>query len=136
MSNFKIIKAKTIEIPITTIGVPGTLPFPINMNDLNTAEILAIQCVTSTQMVLAPSGRPNITNAMMAFLAMSLAKLPGSDDNIDTIPLYSTNRELNSGEYYELVPFQWNPSACQLKILSAGLALTDSIVLIVYYRPL
>lgn len=136
MNKFSANRAKLVEIQITQTGAGGTLQFPVNLDDLNNAEITAIQIITTTQLALAPSGRPCITAAMQAFLGVTLAAMPGSDKKIDTVPIYSTNRELNAGEFYTFKPFVWNPSSSKLNILSAGLATTDSVCIVFYYNPL
>lgn len=135
--NFIIDRAKLIEIQITQTGQGSYLQFPTNMDDLNNAKIYGMQIITSTQLTTSPAGRPVITDADMAAIGVTLAEMPGSNKRIDTLPAYSTNRELNAGRFFEWKGFVWNPSSSKINVLASGvLATTDSILFMVYYTPL
>ena len=134
LDNQIVPRSKTVEIKITQTA--GTLQFPTNLDDLNNANIYGVIAITATEMTTSPQGNTVTAASDLPKAALTLAKFPGSDKKIDTIPLYTLDRTLNQGLFTMFKPFKWNPSASGVNILATGLTANQAFVFIFLYVPL
>lgn len=135
MADFIVPRTKLVEIYVTSTGIGSQFTMPPNLDDLNNALIVGCAVSTQTSLYTAPSQRPNLVAAELNLLAITLAKAPGSDKTFDTLPLYFTDRELNSGHWFLTKPFVWNPSASYIQIMGTGVTADSSVCLVFLYVP-
>lgn len=135
MADFIVPRTKLVEIYVTSTGIGSQFTMPPNLDDLNNALICGVAVSTQTSLYTAPSQRPNLVASQLNLLTITLAKAPGSDKTFDTLPLYFTDRELNSGHWFLTKPFVWNPSASFVAIAGTGVTEDSSVCLVFLYIP-
>lgn len=135
MNEFIIPWSKTVEVPITSVTAGGFLQFPINLDDLNNAQICGFEVISATELTTAPSGATVFAAADIPKVAITLALENGSVKKLDTIPAYCANRRLNYGSYFVTSKFKWNPSSSKINIMASGLTAAQSIIVVFYYIP-
>jgi len=132
----------TIYVPLTNYTANGENLFQDTasntlLNPANSSEhvlIRAIEVMTATQLAYDNTGRPVVTQANAANLAITLRV--GQDETNYQLPYLDVNTQLNYGLVKEFFPMEVNMSKSSVICLGALPDNTTSAALVFWYETL
>lgn len=128
-TGFKISKHQLVEVNIedtTTIE----LSFPQNLSVVERGRIKAIAAFSVDQIPVTPKNRPTVNATVFKKAFLTLRSTTTGKDDLQKIPLQDLVRSANNGEWFMLIPEQYDFSQSKIEIPDpSGLVAGESFLL-------